>query len=61
MSGDGNNITGEFDAATDMTYTKPKIQASGGKNVAILNAKLSKQLNLSTPLLLRGVNEWVNE
>ena len=37
---------------------KPKVNASGGKNIPIFNAKAKKLLNISTPLMLTwGVNE----
>ena len=51
-----------FNAKTDITYTKPKINASGGKNVGILNTTSKKSTYLSTPLLMTwGVNEWVDD
>ena len=51
-----------FNASTDITYTKPKINASGGKNVGILNTTSKKSTYLSTPLLMTwGVNEWVDD
>jgi len=51
-----------FNANSDITYTKPKINASGGKNVGILNTTSKKSTYLSTPLLMTwGVNEWVDD
>ena len=42
----------------DINIGKPKINSSGGKNVALFNSKAKKLLNLSTPLMLTwGVNE----
>ena len=42
----------------DVSLGKPKVNASGGKNIPIFNAKAKKLLNLSTPLMLTwGVNE----
>ena len=42
----------------DVNIGKPKVNASGGKNVALFNSKAKKLLNLSTPLMLTwGVNE----
>jgi hypothetical protein len=51
-----------FNASSDITYTKPKVNASGGKNVGILNTTSKKSTYLSTPLLMTwGVNEWVDD
>ena len=48
-----------FDATTQVLYTKPKTNASGGKNVGLLNQSSKKSLYLSTPLMLTwGVNTW---
>jgi hypothetical protein len=45
-----------------ITYTKPKVNASGGKSVGILNSDTKKGLYLSTPLMLTwGINEYVDE
>jgi len=52
----------EFDAASDFMYTKPKVNAQGGKGVGILNANTKKSLDLSTPLMLTwGINEYVDD
>ena len=52
-------ITGsEFDASTNVEYNKPRINKSGGKNIALRNRETKKQLYLSTPLMMSwGVNE----
>jgi len=52
-------ITGsEFDASANVEYNKPRINKSGGKNIALRNRETKKQLYLSTPLLMTwGVNE----
>ena len=51
-----------FNADTDYIYTKPKVNASGGKSVGILNAKSIKGLYMSTPLMLTwGVNEYTDD
>ena len=51
-----------FDAATDYMYTKPKVNAAGGKSIGILNSESKKGLYLSTPLMLTwGVNEFVDD
>ncbi len=48
----------KFNSATDVLFTKPKVNNSGSKNVGILNAKTKKSLYLSTPLMLTwGINE----
>ena len=52
----------EFDAEKDFMYTKPKVNASGGKSVGVLNANTKKGLYMSTPLMLTwGINEYVDE
>jgi hypothetical protein len=51
-----------FNSATDMKYTKPKVNSVGGRSVGIVNAKTSTVLNLSTPLMLTwGVNDFTDE
>ena len=51
-----------FNASTDYIYTKPKVNASGGKSIGILNAKSIKGLYMSTPLMLTwGVNEYTDD
>ncbi len=51
-----------FNASSDITYTKPKVNASGGKNVGILNTTSKKSTYLSTPLMMTwGVNEYVDD
>lgn len=48
----------KFNSASDVLFTKPKVNSSGGKNVGIHNAKTKKSLYLSTPLMLTwGINE----
>ena len=48
----------EFDCSCDMTYSKPRINKNGGKNIPIRNTKSGKQLYLSTPLMMTwGVNQ----
>ena len=49
----------EYNASESVKYTKPKVNASGGKNVGIMNASTGKGTYLSTPLMLTwGVNVW---
>ena len=51
-----------FNAAKDITYTKPKVDPRGGKSIGILNSSSMKGLYLRTPLMLTwGVNEFVDE
>ena len=51
-----------FKSATDMKYTKPKVNSVGGRSVGIVNAKTSTVLNLSTPLMLTwGVQDFTDE
>lgn len=51
-----------FNANTDVVYTKPKVNTSGGKNVGILNNTTKKSTYLSTPLMMTwGVNEYVDD
>ena len=48
----------EFDVSTQIEYNKPRINKSGGKNIALKNSETKKTLYLSTPLLMTwGVNE----
>ena len=52
----------EFDVEKGFMYTKPKVNASGGKSVGVLNANTKKGLYVSTPLMLTwGINEYVDE
>ena len=52
----------DFNASTDYVYTKAKVNASGGKQVGILNKQNMKTLYMSTPLMLTwGVNEYTDE
>jgi hypothetical protein len=51
-----------FNSATDMKYTKPKVNSVGGRSVGIVNSKTSTVLNLSTPLMLTwGVQDFTDE
>mgnify|MGYP001332124182 CR=1 FL=1 len=52
----------KFNANEDYSYTKPKVNASGGKSIGIISNKTKKALYLSTPLMLTwGVNEFIDE
>ena len=51
-----------FNSATDMKYTKPKVNSVGGRSVGIVNSKTSTVLNLSTPLMLTwGVQDFTDD
>lgn len=52
----------EFDSSRHVGYSKPKVNASGGKSVNIVNPETQQVLNLSTPLVLTwGVSEFVDD
>ena len=63
MAADGMIVMGtQHDADKMVKYTQPKVNASGGKNVGVLNKKTSKSTILSAPLMMTwGVNEWKDE
>jgi hypothetical protein len=51
-----------FDCASDVKYSKPKVNAVGGKSVGILNAATNSATYISTPLMLtRGVNSFTDD
>ena len=51
-----------FQPASDIKYSKPKINKSGGKSVNVVSVKTSTALTLRTPLMLTwGVNEYVDD
>lgn len=51
-----------FTPSSDIKYSKPKVDARGGKSVGILNAGSNSATYLSTPLMLTwGVNEYVDD
>ena len=51
-----------MNSASDVFYTKSKVNTNGGKSVGILNAHTKKGLYLSTPLMLTwGLNKWEDE
>ena len=52
----------DFDPASDLTFTKAKINANGRKQVGILNSKSKKGVHLATPLMLTwGINEYIDD
>ena len=51
-----------FNPEKDTKYTKPKVNASGGKSIGICNAHSGKSLYLSTPLMMTwGAQKFVDE
>ena len=51
-----------FNPASDMKYTKPKVNSVGGRSVGIVNSKTSTVLNLSSPLMLTwGVQDFTDD
>ena len=53
-------ISGDsFTPSKDIKYSKPKVNASGGKSIGILNGATNSALYISTPLMMTwGVNEY---
>ena len=41
-----------FTPASDIKYSKPKVDARGGKSVGVLNASANSATYISTPLML---------
>ena len=51
-----------FDVESDIKYSKPKVNTSGGKSVGILNAESNTATYISTPLMLTwGINTYTDE
>lgn len=51
-----------FDSNSDIKYSKPKVNAVGGKSVGILNAASNTATYISTPLMLTwGVNTFTDD
>ena len=63
MSNEISIIPGaQFNASSDVKYSKPKTNASGGKSVGILNSSTNTATYLSTPLMLTwGINEYSDD
>ena len=63
MSNEISIIPGaQFDSSSDVKYSKPKTNASGGKSVGILNSSTNTATYLSTPLMLTwGINEYSDD
>ena len=57
-----NAGTSSFNPKSNVGYSKPKVNASGGKSVNIVNPETQQVLNLSTPLVLTwGVQEFMDD
>ena len=53
---------GAFNPLTSTKYAKPKVNTSGGKSIAILNAASGTVLQISSPMMLTwGVNDFTDE
>ena len=51
-----------FDSNNDIKYSKPKVNAVGGKSVGILNAATNSATYISTPLMLTwGLNTYTDD
>jgi hypothetical protein len=51
-----------FTPEKDIKYTKPKVNASGGKSIGICNAHTGKSLYLGTPLMMTwGAQKFTDE
>lgn len=49
----------DFNAKSHIKYTTPKMNASGGKSVGIVNAVSNKALQMTTPLMLTwGISDY---
>jgi hypothetical protein len=52
----------DFIPSSDIKYSKPKVDARGGKSIGILNAACNTATYISTPLMLTwGINEFVDD
>ncbi len=52
----------DFEPASELAFTKAKINANGRKQIGILNSKNKKGVYLSTPLMLTwGINEYTDD
>lgn len=51
-----------FRPDSDIRYSKPKINSSGGKSVGVVNAHTGQSLYLGTPLLMTwGIQEFIDD
>lgn len=51
-----------FDSNSDIKYSKPKVNAVGGKSVGILNSETNSATYISTPLMLTwGINTYTDD
>tara|TARA_Y100000992_G_scaffold473_1_gene265 strand:- start:5 stop:931 length:927 start_codon:yes stop_codon:yes gene_type:complete len=51
----------DFKPSTDLLFTKPKVNAAGGKSIGMLNSKTKRSIMISSPLMLNwGVSIFEN-
>ena len=51
----------DFKPSADLLFTKPKVNAAGGKSIGMLNSKTKRSIMISTPLMLNwGVSIFEN-
>lgn len=52
-------INGTTFSVNDFKYSAPKMNASGGKSIGVLNAKSNKALYIETPAMMQwGIKDW---
>ena len=52
-------IDGVNFSTSDVKYSAPKMNASGGKSIGVLNAKTNKALYVETPAMMQwGIKDW---
>lgn len=52
-------IDGTTFSVNDFKYSAPKMNASGGKSIGVLNAKSNKALYIETPAMMQwGIKDW---
>ena len=52
----------QFNPENHMIFTKPKVNASGGKSIGILNSQTRRAIQIQTPLMLTwGANVYENQ
>ena len=52
-------VDGTTFSVNDFKYSAPKMNASGGKSIGVLNAKSNKALYIETPAMMQwGIKDW---
>ena len=52
-------IDGTTFSVNDFKYSAPKMNASGGKSIGVLNTKSNKALYIETPAMMQwGIKDW---